>query len=189
MWVWFALAWTGLRTLWNLWTVVLVLLVVVVGLFALLDKSRPLTGVCEWTRVTVTQRVYQLLVGHGYARWRALAWIGVLIVVGWVVFNDSPMPRPDGLMQPTQSLALRAWSGQPPEPWVSSLPAYNPLIYSADTLIPLMNFHQEGYWMPSSTGAWGWFVKNVYLPLHISLGWIIATLFVASFTRLMRQED
>lgn len=91
-------------------------------------------------------------------------------------------------MQPTQSVALKAWYEESPEPWIKSLPKYNPLIYSADTLIPLVSFHQEDHWTPSGRGKWGWFVKNVYLPLHISAGWVIATLFVASFTRLMRQE-
>lgn len=72
--------------------------------------------------------------------------------------------------------------------WVAKYPKFDPVIYSIDTLLPLVSFHQEDHWTPSGRGKWGWFVKNVYLPLHISAGWVIATLFVASFTRLMRQE-
>lgn len=156
--------------------------------WVVLKRNPKLAGQCEMWRVRITQRLYQWGVGHGYARWRAVGWMAALILIGFVIFYDSAMPLPDGRMQPVQSLALKEWSAEPREEWVESLPKYNSLIYSADTLIPLVSFHQEGHWMPSGRGTWGGFIKNVYLPFHIAMGWVIATLFVASFTRLMRQE-
>lgn len=81
-------------------------------------------------------------------------------------------------------------------------PTFNPFVYSLDTLIPLVGFQQEAYWTPrgdpdiTSCGSWWrtgglwsgrWWTK-AYLVFHISMGWVIATLFAASFTRLMRHD-
>lgn len=142
----------------------------------------------EGNRVRLMQNLYRWSVGHGYARWRVLLWLGLVLSVGTLLFIDDSMPHPGGLMQPTQSYALKEWSQGTQPAWYDALPKYNPLLYSADALIPLVSFHQEEHWTPSASTPRGWFVKNVYLPVHISAGWVIATLFVASFTRLMRQE-
>jgi len=104
-------------------------------------------------------------------------------------------------MQPTQAYALRAWTDRasldadadvsPDARWIEAYPAFNPWIYSADVFLPLVSFHQEDHWTPASGPflSWNWLVKNLFLPLHIIMGWVLATLFVASFTRLMRQEQ
>jgi len=68
--------------------------------------------------------------------------------------------------------------------WIASYPKFSPWVYSLDAFLPLVDFHQEDYWTPSS----GWWAKDWYLPFHIASGWIIATLFAASFTRLARQD-
>jgi hypothetical protein len=154
----------------------------------------------EWARVFMTQFSYWGIVGHGYARWRAALCAFVIFALGTIVFNV----KSDVNMQPAQAVAMRAWtiraaSDMTPAQdadteWVLRYPKFDPVVYSLDTLLPLVSFHQEDHWTPSGRGRlwgiswWGWFVKNVYLPLHIAAGWVIATLFVASFTRLMRSE-
>ena len=74
--------------------------------------------------------------------------------------------------------------------WIARYPKFNGYVYAADALVPLVSFHQEEYWTPRSgpIGSGRWWAKSVYLPFHIISGWVIATLFVASFTRLMRSE-
>lgn len=68
--------------------------------------------------------------------------------------------------------------------WIASYPSFSPWVYSLDAFLPLVNFHQEDYWTPSS----GWWAKDWYLPFHIASGWVIATLFAASFTKLARHD-
>lgn len=68
--------------------------------------------------------------------------------------------------------------------WIASYLRFSPWVYSLDAFLPLVDFHQEDYWTPAS----GWWAKDWYLPFHIISGWIIATLFAASFTRLARQD-
>jgi len=172
---------------------------------------RTLGPVVRWLRplLTITfPQVYRVLVGFGYYRWRALAWLLVLLVAGSIVFGYQSGRR----MQPTQMLALREFESAHVQNGASAAraggeltrryPKFNALIYSADALIPLVSFHQEDYWTPRgdpavhSIGSWwrtgGWWSgrwwTKVYLVFHISMGWVIATLFAASFTRLMRHD-
>ncbi|NRA58475.1 MAG: hypothetical protein HRU13_10230, partial [Phycisphaerales bacterium] len=178
--------------------------------------------------------LYGAIVGHGYARFRPLYWILAFWALGSVVFWI------DGgrVMQPTQAVPLRAWTkaeaagfdGTPMQPielaawarahggriadedvaWANAYPRFNPVVYSLDALLPLVDFHQEEYWTPRNGPGWvqpwpaqqndlawwlrlrfpspQWWIKAAYLPLHIAMGWIVATLFAASFTRLARRD-
>ena len=128
-------------------------------------------------------------VGFGLKRFRVLKSLGVMLLLGMLVFGWH-----DGsAIKPSQMLALRDFSSVGEQREVingnrlgseltARYPKFNPLIYSADSLIPLVNFHQEEFWTPVS----GW--RKWYLAIHITAGWIIATLFAASFTRLMRHD-
>lgn len=175
--------------------------------------------------------VYGIIVGHGYARFRPLWWLGGFWLAGGFFFGANEGHR----MQPTQGFVLRAWTQaeqagwtatplQPqtietwitrpaqsvrragvvyarPSPeeanateeappsdqqlrWIASYPKFSPWVYSLDSFLPLVDFHQEDYWTPES----GWWAKDWYLPFHIASGWVIATLFAASFTKLARHD-
>ncbi|MCI5165120.1 MAG: hypothetical protein D3903_03255 [Candidatus Electrothrix sp. GM3_4] len=65
-------------------------------------------------------------------------------------------------------------------------PHFNPIFYSLDVIVPLVDLGQEEYWMPNHNKYWGkrayWFV--VFLKLS---GWIISTLLVSASTGLIRR--
>ena len=139
-----------------------------------------------------TSWIYGAIVGHGYARFRPLLWL-----LGFWLFGSIIFAFPLGeTMQPTQAYALKAWSeagaagaGAAGGAWLDDLPKFNPIVYSLDAFLPLVDFHQEEYWTPrSGPTAWRWIVKQIYLPFHIIMGWVIATLFAASFTKLARHD-
>jgi hypothetical protein len=144
--------------------------------------------------------LYKGVVGYGFSRWRALWWLAGLVVVGAIIFSFQGGRR----MQPVQMLALREFESAAAQPAAMDAgsdlarryPKFNPVLYSMDALIPLVSFHQEEYWTPRvdpRAKGWhkfvstSWWIK-IYHTVHISLGWIIATLFAASFTRLMRSD-
>ncbi len=162
-------------------------------------------------------KMFGLMFGFGYARWNALVWIAGFILISAGVFglgdgaNMQPAqplvlkewnqalsmgltPRPESPASafdtPPEGLAALQWVAAIPNlGWVATYPAFNSIVYSADAFVPLVSLHQEEYWTPSGSSKWGWFVKNIYLPFHIATGWVITTLFAASFTRLMRHEE
>ena len=100
----------------------------------------------------------------------------VMILIGWGVFWGA-----DTLTV----MELTKKEGAP-------VPAFNPFIYSLEVFVPLVDLHQERYYLPNTEGtcgAWScvaWF--RAYFWLHIILGWVSSTLLVAALTGLVRKE-
>lgn len=75
-------------------------------------------------------------------------------------------------------------------------PVLNSMVYSLDAFVPFVDFHQEDYWLPNANrycsignltipcGS----ILRAYLWVHISLGWIVATVFAAGLTGLVKRE-
>jgi len=66
---------------------------------------------------------------------------------------------------------------------------FNPIVYSLDTLLPIIDLHLESYWEPKRGDGWlspacvvGW-----YLRLHIVLGWLLTTVGVFAGTGIVRK--
>jgi hypothetical protein len=60
------------------------------------------------------------------------------------------------------------------------------LVYAVDTFLPIITFGQKDHWTPnSSAGADGAWLRR-YLWMHIWLGWLLTTLFVAGLTPIVR---
>ena len=57
-------------------------------------------------------------------------------------------------------------------------PHYQPVLYTADQLIPLVNLSQANVWAPGGISQWITFVLVV-------LGWVLATAIVAGVTRVL----
>jgi hypothetical protein len=60
--------------------------------------------------------------------------------------------------------------------------------YAIDTVIPLINIGQGGYWRPDASVPYGWIVELASWA-GICLGWALATLIVAGYTGLARRVD
>ena len=68
-----------------------------------------------------------------------------------------------------------------------SYPCLQPVLYSLDAFLPIVDLHQEKYWLPDSSKKMGWLFQ-AYLWLHISFGWILSTVFVAGLTGLVKKD-
>ena len=96
------------------------------------------------------------LVGYGYVPNRAFAWLVVLFTAGSVYFTlNRPAP-----LDPTQH------------------PHYQPVLYAADQLIPVVNLGQAGIWAPAGAAQW-------VAAALVALGWILVTAVVAGITRVL----
>ena len=100
--------------------------------------------------------VLDALVGYGYRPGRALAWLTGLLIAGSAYFTiNQPVPA-----DPAHH------------------PHYQPVLYAADLVIPVVNFGQSGAWLP--TGAGQWVAAGL-----TAFGWIFATAVVAGVTRVL----
>jgi hypothetical protein len=98
-------------------------------------------------------------IGHGYRPLRAGLW-ALLVVVTFAILVDRGDKHIDALM------------GAP-----HSKP--QPFIYAADVFLPIIDFGETKYWRVDGWLEWTqWAV--------IALGWVLTTLFVAGFGKLVR---
>ena len=118
--------------------------------------------------------------GHGYRPWLAAMWVMVFIAIGGFVFNLSPSERVP--LKDSATGLGRDWKPLPP-----GYPPFEPILYSADVLLPIVNLQQKDYWAPNSERPRGYWAR-LYLPLHILAGWFFTTLFVVGVTGLIRRE-
>jgi hypothetical protein len=107
-------------------------------------------------------RVWSLLqditVGYGYRPRRALAWIGLLLAIGSLVFSLAPPP-----------------------PLVSApAPHFNGIIYTLDLLLPVINLGQKYAFNPSGAEQW----LSYFL---IAAGWTLATTVAAGAARILQR--
>ncbi|MBI4277530.1 MAG: hypothetical protein HY660_03655 [Armatimonadetes bacterium] len=121
---------------------------------------------------------------YGYRPWKVLWWILPLIVVGSLVFGSAER---NGLMAPSSIGVLMSDSYRQTRALPRDYPAFQAVVYSLDTFLPIINFHQDAYWLATTDKPYGWIVR-LYLWLHIALGWLFSTLAVAGITGLVRKE-
>ena len=98
-------------------------------------------------------------VGYGYRPRRALAWIGLLLTAGSVVFSVWPPP------------ALQA----------GDAPHFNGIIYTLDLLLPVVNLGQKYAFNPGGAEQWLSY-------FFIAAGWTLATTVAAGAARVLQRS-
>ncbi len=97
-------------------------------------------------------------VGFGYRPWLAVCWLVLFAVLGGAWFAANPPPPID--------------TGQNP--------VFNPWLFAADTLLPIVNLGQDGYWRLD--GASQWIASGL-----VAAGWILATTAAAGAARILKR--
>jgi hypothetical protein len=100
----------------------------------------------------------RVTVGYGYRPWLAACWLVGLWLLGgtWFAFHE-PAPIDAG-----------------------QNPAWNPWIYAADTLLPIVNLGQDGYWRMAGASQW-------IAGALVAAGWILATTAAAGAARILKR--
>jgi len=66
-------------------------------------------------------------------------------------------------------------------------PAFVPILYSIEVIVPAIDFRQKKYWEIRSDTPWsGLFI--LYSWVHVGLGWLFSLLAALSPTKLLRRE-
>jgi hypothetical protein len=118
---------------------------------------------------------------HRELRLRALEGdLGVvaLVVVGFVLFSTNPAV----LVPSRPGLGIDGASA-----CTADYPCFQPLVYSADVVLPIVDLRQQEFWIPDASKPWGW-AYLTYLWLSILAGWALATALVAGLTGIVRRE-
>ncbi len=135
-----------------------------------------------------------MTIGHGHRTRRAAGWALGIIALGWALFN---VGHRAGLISPTSPYVYMSkdytQTGDVPD----EHPVLSPLVYSLDTFVPIVDLHQEAYWLPDAnkgstildsvvpTGR----LLRIYLWLHTGAGWVLTTLAVAGLAGVVRKEE
>ena len=149
-----------------------------------------------WRRVW--NWVMQESAGYGYRPSLSLRYLALLLLVGTYVFGAADY---FGAVKPNSARVwhLDKWKDCAGKEFSQSAcylasdkgksyPAFNPIIYSVDTLLPIVDLEMQGAWIPDDrAGLWG-IGARVYLWLHIALGWFFSLLAVAGFSGLIKPE-
>lgn len=139
-------------------------------------------------------RVLGVFIAHGYQSYRALYWAMGFIGVGTLLFQWG-YSHPSQLITPSDV----GNTSTAPTQVSPDYPAFNALIYSTDVFLPIVDLHQQSYWIPNANrgaevsllmlkckqGA----LLRWYFWAHIICGWILTSLWVAGFTGLVRKLE
>lgn len=149
-----------------------------------------------WRRVW--NRVMRESAGYGYRPSLSLRYLAGLMLIGMLFFGGADLL---GAVKPNSARVwhLDEWErcvDNPNSPkWCylssekgKSYPAFNPIIYSVDTLLPIVDLEMQGAWIPDARASWWGIGARVYLWLHIALGWFFSLLAVAGFSGLIKPE-
>jgi uncharacterized protein YjbI with pentapeptide repeats len=120
---------------------------------------------------------------YGYQTWRAAVALAVLFLIFVLL---SALAQQNHLITPvgnTEGLHFVPSATR----CTSSYPCFYPVGYAVDTVIPIINVHQADNWGPDGSTPWGE-AFMVATWIWTGLGWALATLLVAGYTGLVRQE-
>lgn len=98
-------------------------------------------------------------VAYGYQPWRAALWLALLVTAGGLVYGAHP-PRP-----------LKA----------DEAPHFNPVVYTLDLLLPLVDLGQQRAFDPA--GGYQWFSYAL-----VAAGWILVTVIAAAVARVLSRR-
>lgn len=102
-----------------------------------------------------------LTVGYGYRPWWAGLWLFGLLIVGSVLFTN---------LNPTHM-----------RPTTAIVPPFQPVVYTLDLLLPIVDLGQRQAWLPSGVAQiWSWSL--------IGAGWLLTTAIIAGITNALKRD-
>ncbi|MGF1594112.1 MAG: hypothetical protein ACFCUW_12570 [Kiloniellaceae bacterium] len=134
----------------------------------------------------IWSHILEQFVGYGYEPWRVLIGAAVLVGAGASIFD---LGYSSGLITPADSRVFlhteyieNGGNWLPPE-----YVRFNAILFSFDVFLPIVDLHQESHWLPNMKGGWGW-VLWVVMWIHISLGWLLTSIFVAALAGIIKRD-
>lgn len=89
-----------------------------------------------------------LTVAYGYRPWRALVPLVIFFSLGWILFTLPPAQ--EAMVHPSTNKGDLVSAAACHAPY----PCFSPPIYVLDTLLPIVDLHQESNWVPARLRPW-----------------------------------
>jgi hypothetical protein len=122
---------------------------------------------------------------YGYQTWRAVVALAAVYIGAVAVFTLAQ--HHGNLIVPLMETS--AGQHAPPATQCgSTYPCFYPAGYAIDTVVPIINVHQATYWGPNGHAPLG-HALTVFTWVCTAAGWALATLTVAGYTGLVRNND
>lgn len=150
-------------------------------------------GDARYRQMALPGRVFgtflKYTIGYGHRPLLALWWSLGVVLIGTAMVSIGSRA---GVM-------ARSWPEHRPTDETKSHEKLQPLLYSLDTFLPVVDLHQEYYWWPDATasGSVNLFGRGItvsggllrhYLWLQIIAGWLLTGIFIAGLTGLIRND-
>jgi len=74
------------------------------------------------------------------------------------------------------------------QPEAAGYPRFNALVYSADTLLPIVAMEMQEFWIPDEAQGTRGAATRVFLWVQIAMGWALSLLAVAGFSGLVKSD-
>ena len=127
---------------------------------------------------------YKWLTGYGHAPWQALYPMAGLFVLGFVLFwtfESHMTPSKERLYLQSEYANYQMGDSLP-----KGYPEFNAIVYSADVMLPVVDFGQESHWRPRNVAYRKLNLLRWYNRLHLAFGWFFSTIAILGFTGLIR---
>jgi hypothetical protein len=103
--------------------------------------------------------IQDITVAYRYQPWRALLWLMFLLTTGSIIYAIAPPPA----LQP------------------HAAPHFNPVIYTLNLLIPVVDFGQRNAFNPGGAEQWLSY-------FFIASGWLLATTVATGIARVLNRQ-
>jgi hypothetical protein len=141
----------------------------------------------------------RVTVAYGRMPMMAFAWLAVVTALGTALFWDAER---NGALRPNDpgAIAATAWQGcigtQPSRltcwratPAGRDWPEFQPVIYSLDLALPVVDLQMARWWTPDETADWPWAAATRWWKwVQIGLGWALSLLAVAGFSGIVKSD-
>jgi hypothetical protein len=146
-------------------------------------EKRDVEAASEGRIARARATLLRLTIGYGYKPWRALAWLlivfGLAVALSWFAAQNQAMiaTKPPGgvavVAAPSASTCINTY------------PCFNPVVYAAESVLPIVNLHQAEFWAPDGS-RWPW------LPFAVTgltlVGWVLTSMLVAALAGFIKRS-
>jgi hypothetical protein len=140
--------------------------------------------------------ILSITIKYGFAPARVLYFIAFFVAVGSLTFdhaaNDCMMGLTKENVYLKEDKAGARLYGCSYAGWKlpEQYPRFNPVMYSLDTLVPVIDLQQKAYWQPIETTLQGasfpWY--RTYFWIHTGVGWLLTGVVVAGLSGLVKKD-